>query len=171
VTKKRLSLAVLALAAAETLFWLYTFYYINHRTNPLGDGLEWMAEVPLTIIVLAGVVPAALLAIAGFWFRIAAMAAAAFACAALIADVVIWIELLGEFAHKTVHQRDQRLSRTSVMGRSVPRAVSVCQRPFSSSHSMTWVVPGTRCSSAAAWAAASAAAWVGKLSENTPLAL
>jgi hypothetical protein len=103
VTKKRLSLAVLALAAAETLFWLYTFYYINHRTNPLGDGLEWMAEVPLTIIVLAGVVPAVLLAIAGFWFRIAAMAAAAFACAALIADVVIWIELLGEFAHKTVH--------------------------------------------------------------------
>jgi hypothetical protein len=103
VTKKRLSLAVLALAAAETLFWLYTFYYINHRTNPLGDGLEWMAEVPLTIIVLAGVVPAVLLAIAGFWFRLAAIAAATFACAALIADVVIWIELLGEFAHKTVH--------------------------------------------------------------------
>ena len=101
MTKKRLSLAVLAVA--ETLFWLCTFYYVSHRTNPLGDGLEWMAEVPLTIIVLAGVVPAGLLAIAGFWFRLAGMAAAAFACAALIADVVIWIELLGEFAHKIVH--------------------------------------------------------------------
>ena len=103
MTRKRFSLAVLALAAAETLFWLYTFYYINHRTNPLGDGLESMAEVPLTLIVLAGVAPAALLAIAGFWFRFAGMAAAAFACVVLIADVVIWIELLGEFAHKTVH--------------------------------------------------------------------
>jgi hypothetical protein len=103
VTKKRLSLAVLALAAAETLFWLYTFYYINHRTNPLGDGMEWLAEVPLIIIVLAGVVPAAVLAVAGFWFRFAGMAAAAFACAALIADVVIWIELLDEFAHKAAH--------------------------------------------------------------------
>ena len=103
MTKKRISLAVLALAAAETLFWLYTFYYVSHRTNPLGDGLEWMAEVPLTSIVLTGVVPAALLAIAGFWFRLAGMAAAAFAGAALIADVVIWIELLGEFARKTAH--------------------------------------------------------------------
>jgi hypothetical protein len=62
-----------------------------------------MAEVPLTIIVLAGVMPAALLAVAGFWFRLAGMAATAFAVVALIADVVIWIELLGEFAHKTVH--------------------------------------------------------------------
>ncbi len=103
MTKKRFSLAVLALAAAETLFWLYTFYYVSHRANPLGDGLEWMAAVPLTLIVLAGVVPAALLAIAGFWLRFAGMAAAAFAAAALIADVVIWVELLGEFAHKTVH--------------------------------------------------------------------
>ena len=103
MTAQRLSLAVLALAAAETLFWLYTFYYIDHRTNPMGDGLEWMAEVPMTIIVLAGVMPAAVLAIAGLWFRFAGMAAAAFACAALIADVVIWTEILGEFAHKTVH--------------------------------------------------------------------
>lgn len=103
MTKKRLSLAVLVLAAAETLFWLYTFYYVHHRANPLGDGLEWMAEVPLTIIVLAGVLPAALLAIAGFWFRLAGMAAAGFAVIALIADILIWIELLGEFAHKTAH--------------------------------------------------------------------
>src|SRR5215471_14900515 len=36
-----------------------------------------------------------------------------------------------------------------VCGRSEPRAVSVCQRPFSSSYSMTSVCPGTVCSSAA----------------------
>lgn len=98
MTDKRLSLAVLALAGAETLFWLYTFYDIGRRANPLGDGMEWMAEVPLTIIVVTGVLPAAVLAIAGFWFRFAGVAAAAFAGVALVADVVIWIELLGEFA-------------------------------------------------------------------------
>ncbi len=103
MTNKRLSLAVLALAAAEVMFWIYTFSYIDQRTNPLGDGMEWLAEVPLTIIALAGVLPAVLLAIAGFWFRWAGLAGALFAAGALIADVVIWSQILGEFAHKAVH--------------------------------------------------------------------
>src|SRR5262249_22434611 len=58
-----------------------------------------------------------------------------------------------------------------VCGRSEPRAVSVCQRPFSSSYSMTSVCPGTVCSSAAACAAARASACVGKGSEKTPSTL
>ena len=103
MSNKRLSLAVLALAAAETLFWLYTFYCIEHRANPLGDGMEWLAEVPMTVIALAGVLPAALLALAGFRFRWAGIAAALFAGGALVADVAIWSQILGEFAHKTVH--------------------------------------------------------------------
>src|SRR5262249_13425123 len=63
----------------------------------------------------------------------------------------------------------QFVSSTSVSGRSLPAAVSVCQWPFSSSYSITSVCPGTRCSAAAMRAAASAAAWVGNGSENTPL--
>src|SRR5262249_3195347 len=61
------------------------------------------------------------------------------------------------------------VSSTSVSGRSLPAAVSVCQWPFSSSYSITSVCPGTRCSAAAMRAAASAAAWVGHGSENAPL--
>jgi hypothetical protein len=102
VTDKKLCQLVLAVAAAETLFWFYTFYYIDHRTNPMGDGLEWMAEVPMTMIVLCGVLPALLLGVAGFWFRWATFAAALFAAGALIADIVIWSEIAAEFAHKTV---------------------------------------------------------------------
>jgi len=85
------------------MFWLYTFYYIEHRTNPLGDGMEWLAEVPLTMIVLGLVAPAVLLAIAGFWYRWAGLAGALFAGGALIADAVVWSEIPREFAHKTVH--------------------------------------------------------------------
>jgi hypothetical protein len=103
VSNGRLSVAVLALAAAEALFWLYTFYDIGRRANPLGDGMEWLAEVPLTIIVLAGVAPAALLAIAGFWIRWAGIAGALFALGALVADAVIWNQILRGFVHKAVH--------------------------------------------------------------------
>ncbi len=103
MTAKRVSLAVLAVAAAETLFWLYTFYYIDHRTNPMGDGLEWMAEVPMTMIFLFGALPALILGGLGWWFRWLGIAGALFAAGAAIADAVIWTEILGEFAHKTVH--------------------------------------------------------------------
>ena len=98
---KRLSLVVLALGAAEILFWFYTFYYIGRHANPRGDGMEWVAEAPLTFIVLVGVLPALLLGSLGFRSRWAAYAGAAFAAAALIADVLLWTELLGEFAGKT----------------------------------------------------------------------
>ncbi len=69
MTTRQFSLAVLALAGAELLFWIYTFYDIDRRANPMGDGLEWIAEVPMTMIVLFGVAPAALLAIGGLWYR------------------------------------------------------------------------------------------------------
>jgi hypothetical protein len=99
VSNKRLSHFVLAVVAAEVLFWGYTFIYIGRHANPRGDGMEWMAEVPMTMIVLFGVVPAVLLAIAGLWFRWLGIAGALFAAGALVADVVIWTEILGEFAH------------------------------------------------------------------------
>ncbi len=103
MTNRHVSLVALCVAGAETMFWLYTFYYIEHRTNPLGDGMEWLAEVPVTMIVLGGVVPAVLLAMAGFWYRWAGNAGALFAVGALIADVVVWSEIPGEFANKVVH--------------------------------------------------------------------
>ena len=86
MTNKRLSLVVLALAAAETLFWLYTFYYIGRHANPRGDGMEWLAEVPMTLIFLCGVVPALILGIVGLVVQAGAIAAALFAAGAAVAD-------------------------------------------------------------------------------------
>jgi hypothetical protein len=53
--------------------------------------------------LLFGVAPAVLLAIAGFWFRWLGIAGALFAAGALIADVLIWTEIVSEFAPKTAH--------------------------------------------------------------------
>ena len=100
---RKIFVAVLAAAAAETLFWIYTFYYIDARTNLRGDGMEWMAEVPMTIVFLFGVLPALIIGAAGWWFPLCAKIAALFALGTLIADVVIWTQIMGEFAHKTVH--------------------------------------------------------------------
>ena len=61
---RKIFVAVLAAAAAETLFWIYTFYYIDVRTNLRGDGMEWLAEVPMTMIFLFGVVPALVIGVA-----------------------------------------------------------------------------------------------------------
>ena len=50
-------------------------------------------------------------------------------------------------------------STTSVSGRSLPAAVSVCHLPSDVSYSMSSVRPGTRCSAAACLAAATGALW------------
>jgi len=93
-----LRLGVLAVAAIEMLFWLYTFAYINNHANPLGDGLEWLAAVPMTIIFLVLTAPAMFLAGIGLWLKFAAILATIAAVADV--DVYVWIEILGEFAHK-----------------------------------------------------------------------
>jgi hypothetical protein len=85
--------AAMALAAAEIVFWLYAFFYISRHANPLGDGLEWAAMVPLTIIALCLAFPALVLSP----FRRAAWIATGFALAAAIADIIIWTQVLGEF--------------------------------------------------------------------------
>jgi len=103
MTNTRLCLATLAVVAVETLFWLYIFYYIDGHANPLGDGMEWLAVVPMTIIFLALVVPALILAVVGRRFALATKLAAGLAVIAAAADVVVWTQILGEFAHKTAH--------------------------------------------------------------------
>jgi hypothetical protein len=96
LTRKRLCLAVLGVAAAETLFWLYTFYYIDRHANPLGDGLELIALVPMTMIFLMGVLPALVLGLLGLRFQIAAVFAVIWVGGAAIADAVIWKQILQE---------------------------------------------------------------------------
>jgi hypothetical protein len=88
--------ASMALAAAEIVFWLYAFFYISRHANPLGDGLEWAAMAPLTGIALFLAFPALMLSP----FRPAAWIAAGLATAAAIANIIIWTQVLGEFAAK-----------------------------------------------------------------------
>jgi hypothetical protein len=103
ITNARLRNATLCLASAETLFWFYTFYYIDHRTNLMGDGMEWLAEVPMATIFLTLAVPALILGVVGSWYALATKLAAGFAAVALAANAVVWTQIMGEFAHKTVH--------------------------------------------------------------------
>jgi hypothetical protein len=44
--------------AVQVLLYLYLFYYIGQHSNPKGDGMEWVAVMPATLIVIAGVGPA-----------------------------------------------------------------------------------------------------------------
>ena len=86
----------MGMAAAEIVFWLYAFSYISRHADPLGEGLEWAAMVPLTIVALCLAFPALVLSP----FRRAAWISAGLAVTAALADIVIWTPILGEFAGK-----------------------------------------------------------------------
>ena len=77
-------------------FWIYTFWYISKL--PPGDdgtGFQWLAEVPLTLIVVFSSLPA--IALACTPGRRRYLAAAAFGVAGLAAFAYIWAQLLSEF--------------------------------------------------------------------------
>ena len=95
--------ATIAVIVAESLLWLYSFRYIRAHSNPLGDGMEWLAAVPLTVVLVALVVPAAISALLGWWFAWAAKLAAGLAVLAAVVDVVLWIEIIGELGGKPAH--------------------------------------------------------------------
>jgi hypothetical protein len=90
-------LTAMALAAAEIVFWLYAFLYVSRHANPLDDRLEWAAMVPLTLIALCLAFPALVLGP----YRRAAWVAAALAMAAAAADIIVWAQVLGEFAARS----------------------------------------------------------------------
>jgi lysylphosphatidylglycerol synthetase-like protein (DUF2156 family) len=92
--REHVRLAAMGMAAAEIVFWLYAFSYISRHANPLGDGLEWAAMGPLTIVALCVAFPALVLSP----FRRAAWISAGLAVTAALADIVIWTPILGEFA-------------------------------------------------------------------------
>ena len=52
---------VIAVAGAQTAFWLYTFRLIYVNANPMGDGFEFVAVVPFGFVFFALVVPSLVL--------------------------------------------------------------------------------------------------------------
>ncbi|MCP1913887.1 MULTISPECIES: hypothetical protein [Bradyrhizobium] len=79
-------------AAAGTLFWLYTFYAIAHVPPGDGTGFQWLAVFPLGMVFGLFFLPAWLLVAIGRLPRFTA----AFGCG-LIAFAVLWAQLLQEF--------------------------------------------------------------------------
>jgi hypothetical protein len=80
-------------AAAGTLFWLYTFYFIAHVPPGDGTGFQWLAVFPLGMIFMLFFVPAWLLIAIG---RLPRFTIVVGLCG-LIAFAIIWSQLLNEF--------------------------------------------------------------------------
>lgn len=92
----RLALRVFVLAAGctLTLFWIYTFYAIAEQANPKGDGMEWVAVAPMTLIFLLLTLPVLIIGL----FGRALIFGALVALASAFVNVWIWREILAEFA-------------------------------------------------------------------------
>jgi hypothetical protein len=85
---------VILVAGAQTVFWLYTWYYILGHANPKGDGMELMATMPMTMIFLVLVAPALVLGLAGRALRTALV----LLLIALVLNFFIWSEVVKELA-------------------------------------------------------------------------
>ncbi|MGY8679083.1 hypothetical protein Q2941_14970 [Bradyrhizobium sp. UFLA05-153] len=81
------------IAAAGTLFWLYTFYAIAHVPMGDGSGFQWLAVFPLGMIFGVFFLPAWLLVAIGRLPRFTTL----FGLCGLIAFAVVWAQLLTEF--------------------------------------------------------------------------
>jgi hypothetical protein len=84
------------IAAAGTLFWLYTFYAINRVPQGDGSGFQWLAVFPLGGIFAIFFLPAWLLVAIGRLPRLTI----ALGIAGLVAFAVVWMQLLAEFPKK-----------------------------------------------------------------------
>ena len=84
----------IVLAVTQTAYWLYTFRLIAVNSNPMGDGLEFVAIVPFGFIFIVLLAPALLL---GWMGRFLAFGAA-LAIVALILNVLLSLEITSELA-------------------------------------------------------------------------
>lgn len=91
---RNLRLTALLCGLASTAFWIYTFYFIAQVPPGDGTGFQWIAEMPLTMIWLFLAFPAVSLSLSK---RMAAIAAG-LGIASLIANAILWAQLLTEFA-------------------------------------------------------------------------
>lgn len=80
-------------AAAGTLFWLYTFYAIANVPPGDGTGFQWLAVFPLGMIFGLFFLPAWLLVVIGRLPRLTIIVG----LCGLIAFAVVWAQLLNEF--------------------------------------------------------------------------
>lgn len=91
---------VLSLAAANTVFWLWTFRFIAAHSNPKGDGFEWVAVMPFGAIFAVGALLPALRALRGpraYGPGFSLGIALALVIGATLLNAMMYLTLLGEF--------------------------------------------------------------------------
>ena len=91
---KHLRAAVLIAGAVQTLLPIGLFVYLSYDTNPMGDGMEWVAIVPAVFYFLIFVLPALFLGAINRLLTIAAL----FAGAGAAVNLVFYTEIVREFS-------------------------------------------------------------------------
>ena len=83
---------IIAVTAAQTAYWIYTFRLIAVNANPMGDGMEFAAIIPFGLVFIALVAPPLLL---GIWGRMLPLGVL-LAVAGLIANGLLFLEISSE---------------------------------------------------------------------------
>jgi hypothetical protein len=93
---QRLRLLAWICAGLQVLVWLYLAFYIGQHSNPKGDGMEWVAMSPATMILVATTVPVWRLARNdnGKWLKVAAGLAAL----GVALNLLLVLQVASEFA-------------------------------------------------------------------------
>jgi len=85
---------ILVGVGVQVLIWLYLFVFIAQHANPKGDGMEWVAVVPATLVLAVGAVPALVLLVNRRWLALGVL----FAAVGIILNAGFFIEIAREFA-------------------------------------------------------------------------
>ncbi|GGC60677.1 hypothetical protein GCM10010994_19120 [Chelatococcus reniformis] len=109
----RIQILSLVAGGLQTAFWIYTFVVIGRTANPMGDGMELVALVPMTMIWACLTLPATVLSI---WRRSVPLALLLH-LVAIAAFGWIWSEISAELARPRTAG-----PRTLVMDRPGPVA-------------------------------------------------
>ena len=83
---------IIGIAGAQTAYWLYTFRFIAVNANPRGDGMEFVAIVPIGLIFFALVAPSLLLGLRGRMLPLGV----GLSTAGLILNVLLFLEMASE---------------------------------------------------------------------------
>lgn len=92
-TGKSARITIVAIAAAQTLFWIYTIYHIISRADPKGDGFELVAIMPMSLIFILLVLPALMM---GVNKRENLLMPAILCILGLLANFFVWGQILSE---------------------------------------------------------------------------
>jgi hypothetical protein len=86
-------------AWVQVLLYLYLYVYIYQHSNPMGDGMEWVAIMPASFLLGVGAAPAYALGKRGRWLPFAVVLAAF----GVIINVAFFLEIAREFAESAGH--------------------------------------------------------------------